>query len=72
MMLAEEAITTKEMAAVVLVNLGLETYASLGVWPTQNQAYILEQGKAIACGLNFRPQEKEAAIAKCRALLGIK
>lgn len=70
-MTAEEAITTKEMAAVVLVSLGLATYASLSVWPRENQSYMLEKGKSIALGLNYKLQEKEAAIAKCKALLGL-
>jgi hypothetical protein len=66
----QQTIVSKELAAVVLVNLGLATYQDLGVELSDTQAYLVSTGRSIALGLNFRPKEKEAVILKCRQLLG--
>lgn len=66
-----EEIKGKELAAAVLVGTGLATFAELGVEISPVQTHLVENGRRIALGLRFRPEEKAATIAHCRAILGI-
>lgn len=67
----ELSIESPEMAAAVLVGLGLATFSELGVNISPVQTHLVYTGQRFARGLNFRPEEKKAAISRCREILGL-